>query len=154
MYILSKALSLIRRTFKSSHSLSIKTKLYMTLLTYCSPVWWPYLINDINSLERIQCCATKYILIDYTNDYKSRLINLNLLSLMYTYEIVDIYCSLSNLIDIPPVVSTLTTMYITFHTGLSLLAKAHKLQHSYGANNISIDIRTLTESLVCGMHCR
>ena len=27
--------------------------------------------------------------------------------------------------------------YITFYTGSSRLAKAHKLQHSYGANNIS-----------------
>ena len=59
-YILSKAyntLSLIHRTFKSSHSLSIKTKLYMILvhsiLTYCSPVWQPYFLNDINSLKRI-----------------------------------------------------------------------------------------------------
>ena len=81
MYILSKAykaLSLIHHTFKSSHSLSIKTKLYMTLvhsiLTYCLPVWRPYFLNNINSLERIQRCVTKYILNDYTNDYKSRLI--------------------------------------------------------------------------------
>ena len=51
-YILSKAyktLNLICRTFKSLHSLSIKTKLYMTLvhstLTYCSPVWRPHLLT-------------------------------------------------------------------------------------------------------------
>ena len=96
-YILFKAyktLSLICCTFKSSHSLLIKKKLYMTLvcsiLAYCSPVWWPYFLNDINSLERIQCHATKYILNDYINDYKSRLINLNLLPLIYMYEIADI----------------------------------------------------------------
>ena len=90
-HILSKAyktLNLICHTFKSSHSLSIKTKLYMTLvhstLTYCSPVWRPHLLTDINNLERIQHRATKYILNNYTNDYKSRLINLNMLPLMYT----------------------------------------------------------------------
>ena len=104
-YILSKAykiLGLIRRTFKSSHSLSIKTKLYMTLvrsiLTYCSPVWRPYLLNDINSLERLQRRATKYILNNYTNDYKSRLLNINLLPLMYTYEIVDILFLIKSII--------------------------------------------------------
>ena len=58
----------------SSHFLSIKTKLYMTLvcaiLTYCYlAVWRPCHLNDTNSLERIQCHATKYVLNDYTNDY-------------------------------------------------------------------------------------
>ena len=30
-----------------------------SILTYCSPVWRPYLLNDINSLEKIQHHATK-----------------------------------------------------------------------------------------------
>ena len=55
-----KTLSLIRCTFKSSYSLSIKTSctqltLLRSMLTYCSPVWWPCLLNDINSLEIIKC---------------------------------------------------------------------------------------------------
>ena len=142
MYILSKAyktLSLIHRTFKSSHSLSIKTKLYMTLvhsiLTYCLPVWRPYFLNNINSLERIQRCVTKYILNDYTNDYKSRLINLNLLPLMYTHEIADILFFIKSIRNSTS--SFNINNYITFYTGSLRLAKVHKLQHSYGANNIS-----------------
>ena len=65
-YILSKAyktLNLIRRTFKSSHSPSIKTKLYMTLvcstLSYCSPVWRPHLLTDINNLEGSETCLNR-----------------------------------------------------------------------------------------------
>ena len=48
-----------------------------------------HLLNDINSLERIQHCAPKYILNDYTNDYKYRLINLNILLLIYKYELAE-----------------------------------------------------------------
>lgn len=140
-YILSKAyktLNLIRRTFKSSYSLSIKTKLYMTLvrsLTYCSPVWQPYLLSDINNLERIQCSATKYILNNYTNDYKSTLINLNILPLMYTYEIADILFLIKSTRNSTS--SFNINNYITFYTGSSQLAKAHKLQHSFDTNNTS-----------------
>ena len=83
----------------SSHFLSIKTKLYMTLvcaiLTYCYlAVWRLCLLNDTNSLERIQCHATKYVLNDYTNDYKSRLINLNIVPLNECTRMkLLIYCS-------------------------------------------------------------
>jgi len=46
------------------------------------------LIIDINTLERIQLCATKYILQLTIN--KDQLNFGNLLSLMYQYEISDI----------------------------------------------------------------
>ena len=94
--ILSKAykiLGLIRRTF-STNSISVKKKLYISLiraqLLYCSQVWRPYKIKDILLLERAQRRATKYILNDFYSSYKSRLIKLNLLPLMYIFEINDI----------------------------------------------------------------
>ena len=94
--ILSKAykiLGLIRRTF-STNSIFVKKKLYISLiraqLLYCSQVWRPYKIKDILLLERAQRRATKYILNDFYSSYKSRLIKLNLLPLMYIFEINDI----------------------------------------------------------------
>ena len=61
--------------------------LYISLvrskLIYSSQLWNPYLIKDIVMLERIQRCATKFILNDYTSSYKSRLLKLNILPLMY-----------------------------------------------------------------------
>ena len=72
----------------------VKKTSYLTLvrpkLSYCSPLWRPFLIKDILLLERVQRRATKFILDDYSMDYKSRLTNLKLLPLMYTYELTDI----------------------------------------------------------------
>ena len=61
--------------------------------------------------------------------------NLNILPLMYTYEIADILFLIKSIRN--PTNSFNINNYITFYTGSSRLAKAHKLQHSYGANNIS-----------------
>ena len=89
-----KSLGLLKQTFKHTTSPQVKRTLYLTLvrpkLLYCSPLWRPFLIKDILILERVQCRASKFILGDYSMDYKSRLINLNLLPLMYIYELTDI----------------------------------------------------------------
>ena len=86
-----KILGMIRRAFGKSNSVITKAKLYTSLirsqLAYCSIIWRPYLIQDIIKLESIQRRATKFIMNDYTSDYKSRLLHLNLLPLMYVFEI-------------------------------------------------------------------
>ena len=68
-----KILGLLRRSF-SNHSVKVRKQLYLTLvrskITYCSPIWRPNLIKDIDMLEKIQRRATKYILSDYVSDYK------------------------------------------------------------------------------------
>ena len=88
-----RSLGLIRRSF-STNCTYTKRQLYLSLirsqLTYCSPIWRPHLLKDINLLERVQKRATKYILNDYTSDYKSRLKSLQLLPLMYFFELNDI----------------------------------------------------------------
>ena len=73
---------------------------------YCSQLWRPNLIKDIFSLERVATAyrATKYILSDYSTDYKSCLINLKLLPLKYIYELNDIIFS-SNHVSHPPNIS-------------------------------------------------
>ena len=57
---------------------------------YCSQLWRPHLIHDITTLERIQRRATKFILNNYSMDYKNRLQYLRLLPLMYVYELNDL----------------------------------------------------------------
>ena len=63
-------------------------------LLYYSHLRRPFLIKysyvSILLLQRVQCRATKFILGDYSMDYKSRLTNLKLSPLMYIYELTDI----------------------------------------------------------------
>ena len=80
-------LGLVRCTFCANISTMIKTKLYICLIRsqimYCSILWRPHLIQDFTKIERSQRRATKYILNDFSTDYKLRLIQLKLLPLMY-----------------------------------------------------------------------
>ena len=73
-----KLLGLLRRVFKDSECAQARISLYITLvrskLLYCSTLWRPYLLKDIESLEKIQRRATKFILSNYHSDYRSRLI--------------------------------------------------------------------------------
>ena len=50
--------------------------LYLSLvhsqLTYCSQIWYPHLLKDIIILEKVQHHVTKYILSDFTSDYRSQ----------------------------------------------------------------------------------
>ena len=46
-------------------------------------------------MERIQRRSTKYILNDYTSDYKTRLLKLKLLPLMYLLDLSDVLFLLS-----------------------------------------------------------
>ena len=96
-YILAKAygkLSMVRRTFSSYCTVGTRKKLYISLirsqLVYGYQLWRPMFIKDISSLKQLQRRATKFILQDYTSDYKSRLLSLNLLPLMMPYELNDI----------------------------------------------------------------
>ena len=140
-YIVSKAyrtLGMIRRAFKTS-SIPAKRKLYLSLvrsrLSYCSPVWRPQHARDVISLERVQRRATKYILNDYTSDYKSRLLSLHLLPLMYYFELCDLMFFIKN-IKHPSECFNIKD-YITFsNCACSTRSSAHyKLRHNQTATS-------------------
>ena len=88
----------LRYSSEPSHVQPIlKRLLYLTLvhsqLTYCSPVWRPQLIKHIQMIKSVQKRAMKYILNNFSFDYKSRLVTLGLLPLMYYLELNDvIFC--------------------------------------------------------------
>ena len=79
---------------QNPHAIASKKLLYISLvraqLTYCSQLWRPHLLKDITLLERVQRHATKFILNDYQSSYRSRLLTLYLLPLMYLFELYDI----------------------------------------------------------------
>ena len=132
-----KTLGLLRRTFSQCINISTKRTLYIALvrsqLLYCSPLWHPYLIQDISALERVQRRATKYILNDYNSDYKTRLIKLNLLPLMYTFELCDILFFIKSIQN--PSNHFNIQSFITFSSHSTRSSSCNKLQHVYTSSN-------------------
>ena len=96
-----KVLGLIRRTIASTHSTSTLVTLYISMvrsqLLYCTQLWRPHLMKDILTLEQIQRRATKYLLNDYTSSYKTRLVKLRILPLMYLFELQDILFAIKSI---------------------------------------------------------
>ena len=133
-----KFLGLLRRTF-TTDSILAKKRLYISIvrsqLLYCSQVWHPYYIKDILLFERIQRRATKYILNDYKSSYKSRLLHLNLLPLMYIFELNDLnffiksYKSASSHFNIND--------YINFRTSITRSSTSHKMIHQCSSSTLS-----------------
>ena len=131
-----RSLGLIRRSFKTN-SISAKRQLYLSLvrshLSYCSPVWRPYLIKDIILLERVQERATKYILNDYTSSYKYHLKALHILPLMYYFELIDITFFVNSLKN-PDSYFNIND-YVTFSDSNTRSSSFNKLKHNESSSN-------------------
>ena len=139
-YIISKAyksFGLLRRTFSETHCFQVTNRLYISLvrstLLYCSSLWQPYQLHHIETLEKVQRRATKYILSDYTSNYKSRLIQLGILPLMYLFELADIMFFIKS-VKYPSDKFNILD-YVEFNTSSTRSAK-QKLRHKQ-ANTIS-----------------
>ena len=90
-------LGMIKRAVGYDSPDSGKRQLYLSharpVLEYCSPVWSPYLVKEIASLEKVQRRATKFILNDFSDiSYRDRC---TLLPLSFRREIQDL-CSTFN----------------------------------------------------------
>ena len=96
-------------------------------LLYCSQLWRPQLIKDIQKLERIQHRATKYILNNYDLSYKQRLEQLHLLPLMYTYELNDLMFFIKSLKS--PSAHFDISQHIQFASHSTRAASTHKLSY-------------------------
>ena len=134
-----KILGLIRRTIDSTHSTSVKASLYISLvrsqLLYCTQVWRPHLMKDILIIERIQRRATKYLLNDYTSSYKTRLIKLKILPLMYLFELQDLLFAIKSIKS--PTTQFNIHSYINFSSANTRSGASNKLIIPRHLNNIS-----------------
>ena len=133
-----RTLGVLRRTFHST-PISAKKKLYLSLvrsrLIYGSQIWHPYLLKDISALERVQRRATKYITGDFTSDYKSRLITLNILPLMYFLELSDIMFFV-NSVKYPS--SNFNILdFVSFSSAPTRSSTFNKLCHTKSSTNMS-----------------
>ena len=134
-----KQLGLIRRTFSSSMSVRAKKILYLTLVrsqvTYCSQIWKPHLIKDITRLEKLQRWATKFILNDFSSDYKTRLTSLHLLPLMYLYELFDILFFVKSFKYPEP--SFQISNFVSFSSTSTRSGSAVKLIHKHSRTSLA-----------------
>jgi len=108
--------------------------LYISLvrsnLLYCPPLWRPYLLKDIILLERVQRRATKFMLSNYTSDY--RLTKLGILPLMCIYEIADIMFFINSVKNPSNKFNVLN--YVSFCTG-PIRSSTGKLNHMTAPTN-------------------
>lgn len=129
-------LSLVRRSFSLFCTVGTRKKLYISLirsqLVYGSQLWRPMLIKDIQKIEQLQRRATKYILQDFSSDYKSRLLALSILPLMMLYELYDIMFFISNVKK--PSESFNILSHVSFSTA-NTRSGSHKLIHTRPISN-------------------
>ena len=89
-----RMLGLLHHCFSQFQFVFTKRALYLSLVRsqvmYCSIVWRPNLIKNITLVKRIQRRETKFILNDYDFSYFDRLKKLNLLPLMYIFELNEV----------------------------------------------------------------
>ena len=116
-----------------SPSTNLKRCLYITLirskLSYCSQLWRPHLIKHIKMLENIQRRATKFITLNHEADYKQRLIQSNLLPLMYWLELQDILFLVKCLQN--PSDNFNIRNFVTFTSSCTRSTSSNKLRYNY-----------------------
>ena len=95
------------------------------------------LVEDIALLERVQRRVTKFILSDYTSNYKDRLIQLGMLPLMYIYELADIMFFIKSIKHPTDKFNILN--YVSFHTGPATRSVGTKLNHMTATTNSIIN---------------
>jgi len=98
----SQMLGLIKRGIGHHAPMQVKKLFYISLvrsvLSYGSVVWAPNK-EDLARLESIQRRATKYILNEYTDSYKNRLISTGLIPFSYlkeSYDVIFLFKCLNN----------------------------------------------------------
>ena len=89
----------------------------------------------ITLVEQIQRRATKFILNDYNSSYFDRLKKLNLLPLMYIFELNEVLFAIKSLKY--PSSSFNITDYITFNDRSTRSSSIGKLNHVRNSNNVN-----------------
>ncbi len=135
-------LGLVKRTLGFRAPIKAKKLLYNSLVKsvfdYGSIIWNGCSKECLGLIEGVQRRATKYILLNYEMDYKSRLQALNMLPLCYTFEMKDLvffYKCINNQYDFS-IHNVLDIRQINTRTmnGLSIiqhLAKTETYKHFY-----------------------
>ena len=162
----NKMLGFVKRTTHVICNQSVRKALYLTMvrsqLAYGSQVWAPQTVGNIQTIERVQRRATKFILsLPYRTDisYKDRLQILNIIPLCYWHEYLDmvyVFKSLKNDSDSNISVKVSTRETRSASNGILLnvgKCRTVNYQNSYYIraakvwNTLPVDIRDTTKSV-------
>ena len=92
-------------------------------------------MKDLSKLETVQRRATKFILNDFRSDYKSRLIALDLLPLMYILELQDCMFCIQSLKT--PTRDFNIYDFVRFSEHGTRSSTAARMMHTRSANNLA-----------------
>ena len=107
--IVSRALQMVNLIFRSfvTRDVHILVRAFSTyvrpILEYCTPIWSPYLLKDINKIEGVQRYFTRRLFPDKQYSYAERLVLTNLDTLesrRIKYDIIMCFKIINNLVDI------------------------------------------------------
>ena len=111
----------------------LKKHLYISLvqsmMCYGSQLWRPHLKKNILAIQRVQCRATKQILLDYSSNYRVRLLELSMLPLMYWLELNDLMYFIKTLKY--PSDNFSVVSFVSFSKIGTRASVAHKLVYNY-----------------------
>ena len=91
-----------------------------------------FLIKEILNLERVQRRTPKHILSDFTSNYKARLLKLNILPVMYTFEFNNLTFFVKSILF--PSQYFNIFKYITFSSTNTTSQSQHKLIHHFSTS--------------------
>ena len=109
--IVSRAFQMVNLIFRSfvSRNIQILVRAFTTyvrpILEYCTPIWSPYLLKDINKIESVQRYFTRRLFPDKHYSYAERLVLTNLDTLesrRIKSDVIMCFKIINNLVDIDP----------------------------------------------------
>lgn len=133
-----RMLHVIKRNVPPNSSIVLRKRMYLALvrshLCYASQLWRPHLVKDVRSLERVQRRASKFILHDYSSDYKERLISLCLLPISMWLELQDVLFFIKCVKDPPDNFNILD--YVSFCNSSTRSSTKKKLVYNFRRTTI------------------
>ena len=106
--IVSSAFQMVHLIFRSfvSRNIQILVRAFTTyvrpILEYCTPIWSPYLLKDINKIESVQRYFTRRLFPDKHDSYAERLVLTNLDTLesrRIKSDVIMCFKIINNLVD-------------------------------------------------------
>ena len=152
-----KMSALIRKCFKFT-SLDVKLRLYTTFvrpkLEYCSVIWSPFKKGEIETIEKVQRCFTKFLLYNSSMDYNDCLNILQLPTLKKRRDMLDVCLCFKIINDMIPLIRMTDLNFIICSSErrscdlMSVMSNRKQIDAEFAHH-----VRSLWNSIPCAIRC-